>query len=97
MNLEIMANRKELGSIASGIAGSFNSRNNDVDGYWGIGKLYKFVDDKPNKVVFIELLGKSISPHTHELDSLLAFYHEKLLGYLKRRGIPKEWVKSATI
>ena len=37
----IMTGRRELGSIASGLDGSFNRRNNDVGGSWGIGKLYK--------------------------------------------------------
>jgi hypothetical protein len=92
-----MARRKELGSIASGIVGSFNSRNNDVDGYWGIGKLYTFVEKSSGKQVVFELLGNSIRPHTHEFDALLAFYREKLLGYLEGHGIPKGWIKSVTI
>ena len=37
--LSIMAKSKELKNIASGLYGSFISRNNDVRGYWGVGKL----------------------------------------------------------
>ena len=92
-----MARRKELGSIASAIAGSFNSRNNDVDGYWGIGKLYKLVADLPDKKVDLELLGKTIQPKSHDFDLMLQIYQKKLLGYLLHRGIPKEWVNTATI
>lgn len=34
-----MSRRSILKGIASGVVGSFVSRNNDLDGYWGIGML----------------------------------------------------------
>ncbi|MBM7035002.1 hypothetical protein [Vibrio ulleungensis] len=92
-----MANRRELGSLASGIVGSFNSRNNDVDGYWGIGKLYKFVEFAHEKVVELDLLASSTAPPTHEFDTMLAFYRDMLLNLLRKRSIPKGWVKSAKV
>jgi hypothetical protein len=92
-----MARRTELGAIASGLVGSFNSRNNDVDGYWGIGKLYKHVAAASEKVVSIELVARSITPETNEFDSLLAFYHQKLFRYLDARHIQMAWVRSALV
>lgn len=34
-----MAGRKQLNGIALGLLGTFVSRNNDIDGYWGLGVL----------------------------------------------------------
>ena len=92
-----MARRKELGSIASGLIGSFNSRNNDIDGYWGIGKLYKYVAEASEKIVSLELIEHSITPPTYEFDSMLGCYYNKLIGYLRERNIPVAWVKSVVI
>jgi hypothetical protein len=92
-----MARRKELGSIASGLAGSFNSRNNDVDGYWGIGKLYKFALADDTKEVEFELIDKKISLKTSDFDCMIAAYRDKFLGYLSGRHIPIDWVSSVKI
>ncbi|WP_432459283.1 hypothetical protein [Agarivorans sp. QJM3NY_25] len=92
-----MARRKELGSIASGISGSFNSRNNDVDGYWGIGKLYKFLEKEDEKVIELDLLEQCIRPPTSEFHSMLALYLAKLESLLGKRCIPRNWVMSAKI
>lgn len=97
MSSGIMASRKELGSIASGLACSFNSRNNDVDGYWALGKLYKFVDAAERKSVCAELISGCIQPETHEFDAMLSSYKERLLGYIGNRSIPFHWVVSARI
>ncbi|RCU42875.1 hypothetical protein DU002_19160 [Corallincola holothuriorum] len=92
-----MARRKELGSIASGIVGSFNSRNNDVDGYWGIGKLYKFVENESHKVVELDLLNGSVEPFTHQFDSLVTCYRGMLELLLNKRAIPCNWLTSAKL
>ena len=92
-----MARRIELGSIASGLIGSFSSRNNDVDGYWGIGKLHKFVENEANKVVVIDLLSGCIHPPTDEFNSLIKFYQARLASHLKARNISPDWLSSVEI
>jgi hypothetical protein len=92
-----MARRIELGSIASGLIGSFSSRNNDVDGYWGIGKLHKFVESDLEKKVVIDLISGTIHPQTDEFNSLIELYRERLDFHLKARGLPREWVTSVEI
>ena len=92
-----MARRRELGSIASGIIGSFNSRNNDVNGYWGIGKLYLYVQNMESKSIQINLLDKTLSPPSKEFIKLLDDYHSMLLSQFSRRGIPLDWIVSAKI
>ena len=92
-----MARRKELGSIASGIIGSFNSRNNDIDGYWAIGKLYKLVVQLERKVISIDLKSKIITPSSSEFNYMITFYHNMLTRLLVKHDIPSEWVISVKI
>lgn len=93
----VMGRRRELGSIASGIIGSFNSRNNDIDGYWGIGKLYKVVAQLERKIVSIDLSNKAMRPTSNEFGSMVTFYHNMLTRLLVKHGIPEKWVISANI
>lgn len=92
-----MARRKELTNIATGIAGSFNSRNNDVGGYWGIGKLYEFAQVVKSKKIEIDLIHKAVSPSTNEFSSLLLHYHTMLSNHLLSLRIPLSWVVSAKV
>lgn len=92
-----MARRKELKGIANGLITSFNSRNNDVDGYWGIGKLHKFVEHTSKKEVSIELLSGTIKPKTSEFDALIHSYREKLNSHLIAHSIPRSWVVSVDL
>lgn len=92
-----MARRKELTGIAHGIAQSFNSRNNDVNGYWGIGKLYKFVEHSSDKYVVLDLINQLTEPKTNEFDSLILFYRNMLLEHLSKRDLRREWVISVDV
>ncbi len=92
-----MASRKELKNIAGGIIGSFNSRNNDVDGYWGIGKLYSFAMSKDTDTVTLDLTNETISPKTTEFDSLIKFYRNMLISQLKARHIPYDFLDKVEI
>ena len=92
-----MARRRELKNISAGITDSFSSRNNDVDGYWGLGKLYAFVATAPDKTITLELVGRHVSPSTDEFNRLISFYREMLFRYLKKRNMPESWVRSASI
>ncbi|UTM58926.1 hypothetical protein L4174_009475 [Photobacterium sp. CCB-ST2H9] len=92
-----MGRRRELGSIASGIIGSFCSRNNDVSGYWAIGKLYKYIEFLEPKHLSIDLQSKNIEPYSPSFDLMIAKYSEMLLKLLSKRDIPSEWVNAAHI
>lgn len=92
-----MARRKELKSIASGMYGSFISRNNDIAGYWGIGKLCLFARRRRTTIVRLDLLKESIAPEGSEFAKLLAGYAAKLKAHLSARGVPERWVTSAII
>ena len=92
-----MARRKELKNIASGLYGSFTSRNNDVSGYWGIGKLCLHAQQNFTETVRLDLLSESIIPASAEFSKLAAGYHLFLQRHLSARAIPAHWMVSAII
>ncbi len=92
-----MARRRELKNIANGLMGSFNSRNNDIDGYWGLGKLYKHAQLHKTTTVKINLLGNTIQPETNEFDNLLEQYNAMFLRLIDSANINRNWIKSVLI
>jgi hypothetical protein len=92
-----MASRKELKCVAKGLYGSFISRNNDVEGYWGIGRLSLFAQNQMLNVVEIDLLQSSILPQTRAFDWLVSGFCSRLRTQLGSKGIPRVWITSANI
>ena len=92
-----MARRRELKNIASGLLCSFISRNNDVGGYWGIGKLCLLAQDGATTGVELDLLSETVHPKSTEFSKLLQGYRSFLQRHLAARGIPDCWIASATI
>ena len=92
-----MARHKELKSIASGLYGSFISRNNDVAGYWGIGKLCLLAQQHRTTIVRLDLVAGSIAPGSSEFAKLVSGYVAKLKTHLSAREIPESWIASAII
>jgi hypothetical protein len=73
------------------------SRNNDIDGYWGIGVLCKSVLLSDRKTVKIDLLNSTLTLSSPAFSSLLDFYCSMLDSQLFAYGIPKEIIASATV
>ena len=92
-----MARRKELKNIASGIFGSFISRNNDVAGYWGIGQLSLLAQQHSVSIVRIDILAGFITPSSPLFSKLVSGYARILNGHLTSRNIHSAWVRSAEI
>ena len=92
-----MPRRKEIKNIAQGIASSFISRNNDVDGYWELAKLYDLSTQNKGTSVSINLLNASINPASEKFDTLISYWISKLLAMLESRSIPVTWLNSAVI
>ena len=57
-----MPTRKDLKGISAGIAYSFSSRNNDIDGYWAMGILYKVASEAGTKKFKLNLLSGESDP-----------------------------------
>lgn len=92
-----MARRKQLKNIAFGLLNSFISRNNDVNGYWGIGKLYNLMENSNMFKVQIDLVSKSIQPFNDEFSRLIENYSNRLQHHLNSRHLKNEYLKRAMI
>lgn len=92
-----MARRIDIKNILQGILGSFVSRNNDLNGYWAIGKLYKTAVEHEKEIVTLNLLKPISSIETHELNCLTHMWSEKFLSELEKYKIPRKWIISAKI
>lgn len=84
-----MPKGRRLRNIAIGLCGSFNSRNNDLDGYWAIGKLRSLAEQYGRTMVILDLLTLSILPSSSEFAPVLARYRRLLekLTNLSRIGL----------
>jgi hypothetical protein len=92
-----MARRSELKGIANSLAGSFVSRNNDVDGYWALGKLYLHAKNAPSPRVSVELTPVH-NARVEEPNAAIAGEYRRILERLFRKQRLKiEWLANATI
>lgn len=57
-----MGHHKELIDVILGIVNSFNSRNNDLQGYWALGVLYRFAKYNNVQSLKFDLLNQIIEP-----------------------------------
>jgi|JI10StandDraft_1071094.scaffolds.fasta_scaffold74687_5 hypothetical protein len=92
-----MATRRQLQDVASGLLGSFVSRNNDVGGYWGIGRLCQLAEHCRTDEVNLDFVEGAVVPASSIFDRLLAGYAARLAGRLSSQGIPPGWVRLASI
>ena len=86
-----------LTNIARGLCGSFTSRNNDLDGYWAIGKLRSLAEKYGQTTVLLNLLTSSIHPSTSELAPVLARYRHLLVKLAGLSRIPLDEITAAHI
>ncbi len=92
-----MTRRRELNGIAGNLPGSFVSRNNDVAGYWAIGKLCALALQTANGAISIELLNKRLTPPSPELEPMLDQYKARLVSSLEKRSFSLDLVIAAEV
>lgn len=92
-----MARRKELLDITHGISGSFNSRNNDFNGYWALGVLYKLTNEINRDQLELDLLKCRSNPDLAIVQPVIRQYHSFLSKLLTIRKINNQWIKQAII
>ena len=92
-----MARRKLLKNITQGLLNSFISRNNDVYGYWGIGKLFSLMIEKNQNLIEIDLLNNNISPYKQEFELLIEEYKNRLIYKMENVGLKLSCVQKAKI
>lgn len=84
-----MASRKNIQGIVSSFAHWFVSRNNDIDGYWGVGKIYLYSCEQNAAVADIDILAaKSLFSE---------YYRNKLVELSNKHRVPISWIDSAKI
>ncbi len=84
-------------AIASGIASSFSSRNNDVDGYWGLGIFYKEAIDSGSNVFSLNLISGESTPVFKYSKRIASHYYASLLHIMKNIGFVEVQVVDAII
>lgn len=92
-----MPKGRRLTNIASGMCCSFASRNNDLDGYWSIGKLRSLAEQYGQTTVSLDLLTSSIHPSSSEFAPVLSRYRNLLAKLTTLSGIPLEEMTAAHI
>jgi hypothetical protein len=92
-----MPRRREFRGAALGLLGAFMSRNNDVGGYWALGKLYKHAKAANAAEVRIDVLGSTIEPPSAEFANMLDYFRKQLARQLASRALSREWLIYAEI
>lgn len=92
-----MGKTKQLKNIVNGILSSFISRNNDVGGYWGIGKIYSLMIKSKSLSVEIDLINKTILPFDEQFLFRISEYSNYLSIRMKAKNIDLSYLKSAKI
>lgn len=92
-----MTRRGELKDVSAGLLGSFVSRNNDVDGYWGLGLLRTLADRSGLNLLRFDLKAGSAEPDDPVALRIAQTYGDKFKHHLARRRIPSDVVVKAEI
>lgn len=92
-----MVRRKELFGVSAAIACWFLCRNNDLEGYWAPGVLYKAAYESGYFEIKLNLLSKSASPSLDQATKSARHLNTFLLDQLIKRGVPESLVQEATI
>lgn len=86
-----------LKNIAGGLCGSFASRNNDLGGYWAIGKLRLLAKQYRQNSAALDVLAPSMLPPSPEFAQVLTDYHRLLEKLASRSAIRLETITAACI
>jgi len=92
-----MAKRKLFKNIANGVLSSFVSRNNDVQGYWGIGKLYSLMINKDTYEIEIDLIKQNIAPSNSEFNDMIKYFSQQLFNQMFKQNLKRSFLKEAKI
>jgi hypothetical protein len=92
-----MPRRKRLKSVANDVLGSFISRNNDLEGYWALGKLYSLALSRSTNTVELDLLSGRLSPDDRQFATMACTYTSNFEKLLRRQNVPRDRVHEAKI
>lgn len=93
-----MGRRRQLHGIVSNLARSFASRNNDVGGYWALGRLYKLAIDTGTRELTVELIHRTATdPSETLIEAVRAHCATKLAQHLARHSLADAVIASANV
>lgn len=92
-----MPRRREFRGLAYGLAGAFVSRNNDLGGYWALGKLYKHARKSRAREVHVDLVRSVITPPSLQFMPMVLHFQKWLAVQCTVRRLPNEWLKEAEV
>ena len=78
-----MAKRKLLNGVVAGLATTFVSRYNNINGYWALGIMYSIASETNNNVISLDLKQNVTVPNNKKLQKLSSKYYDKLKLLLK--------------
>jgi hypothetical protein len=82
-----MSSRRVWNSITHNVVDSFLSRNNDIDGYWTIGKLHLLARENAITKIMFDLVKPSSNLGSANLISMLMRYRSMIESNAKIRGL----------
>lgn len=91
-----MIARRKFNHTAAGLLNKFVSRNNDIDGYWGLGVLYMEARASANRVAF-DLLDEAAQPASPVCISVVRTWAAYLRMALARHGLTSHALAAATV
>ncbi len=93
-----MAGSKRLNNVPHGLLGTFASRNNDINVYWGIGVLKQYAVKYDQPTLIFDLLARNPS---WSVDSLVQIaektYQKWLIDRLAKMGVDRKYLQSVEI
>ncbi|MCX7059283.1 MAG: hypothetical protein NTZ11_00135 [Gammaproteobacteria bacterium] len=93
-----MPKLRALKGVASTLATMFVSRNNDADGYWGIGKLCSAAASRGHDEIEIDLLANPADwRQVDDLSIVHSHYASELTKQLRSAHVGDKKLKSAVI
>lgn len=92
-----MSRRKEIKGIVHGFLSSFVSRNNDINGYWGLGKLYRYAIENDTDTIEMNLSSIDCIPRNSIPKAIITRYSQSLLNMIEKQGLPESWLQNAQV
>ncbi|MDG9930060.1 MULTISPECIES: hypothetical protein [unclassified Pseudomonas] len=92
-----MSRRRTLKGVAAGVSSSFASRNNDIEGYWGLGIIYREIDTAGRSSVHLDILSGESCPPIRHAERLAETYRSFLFARVKSLGLQEHHISNAAI
>lgn len=94
-----MPRRKQFKSIADNINQWILSRNFDIQGYWGVGKLYKFSEENNTSKVILDLKLNKITPESKDggFNAAIKELSQRLHRSMESNKMPEYWLQEAIV